>query len=56
MCATEYSRPHTSHCGPDGINLNTIGVVNGDGPGGIFMLDPKLSSRTQRGRSTAGDL
>jgi hypothetical protein len=40
MRATEYSRPDTSHCGPDGIYLNTNGAVNGDGPGGIFMLDP----------------
>jgi selenium-binding protein 1 len=38
---TNYSRPHTSHCGPDGIYLNGLGSVNGDGPGGIFMLDPE---------------
>jgi selenium-binding protein 1 len=41
MQATGYSRPHTSHCGPDGIYLNAIGSVNGDGPGGIFMIDPE---------------
>jgi len=34
-----YSRPHTVHCGPDGIYLNAIGAPDGDGPGGIFMLD-----------------
>ena len=39
MRATGYSRPHTSHCGPDGIYLNALGSVDGDGPGGIFMLD-----------------
>jgi selenium-binding protein 1 len=39
--ATGYSRPHTSHCGPDGIYLNAIGSANGDGPGGIFLLDPE---------------
>jgi selenium-binding protein 1 len=36
---TGYSRPHTSHCGPDGIYLNALGSVNGGGPGGIFVLD-----------------
>jgi selenium-binding protein 1 len=34
-----YSRPHTSHCGPDGIYMNAIGAPDGDGPGGIFVLD-----------------
>jgi methanethiol oxidase len=36
---TGYSRPHTSHCGPDGIYMNALGAPNGDGPGGIFVLD-----------------
>jgi selenium-binding protein 1 len=36
---TGYSRPHTSHCGPDGIYLNALGSVDGGGPGGIFVLD-----------------
>jgi selenium-binding protein 1 len=34
-----YSRPHTAHCGPDGIYMNAIGNADGDGPGGIFVLD-----------------
>jgi methanethiol oxidase len=34
-----YSRPHTVHCGPDAIYINALGAPNGDGPGGIFMLD-----------------
>lgn len=38
---TGYSRPHTSHCGPDGIYMNALGSISGDGPGGIFMLDPE---------------
>src|SRR5438874_643594 len=37
---TGYSRPHTSHCGPDGIYINAIGSSNADGPGGIFVMDP----------------
>jgi selenium-binding protein 1 len=41
MSATGYSRPHTSHCGPDGIYMNALGSPSGDGPGGIFMLDPE---------------
>ena len=36
-----YSRPHTTHCGPDGIYLNAIGSPDGDGPGGVFVLDPE---------------
>src|SRR2546426_8601358 len=34
-----YSRPHTVHCGPEGIYLNALGAPNGDGPGGVFLLD-----------------
>ncbi len=36
-----YSRPHTIHCGPDGIYVNAIGSPDGDGPGGVFILDPE---------------
>jgi len=34
-----YSRPHTVHCGPDGIYVSALGDPEGDGPGGIFLLD-----------------
>src|ERR1700761_274681 len=34
-----YSRPHTVHCGPDGIYLSALGAPDGTGPGGIFILD-----------------
>lgn len=34
-----YSRPHTSHCGPDGIYFSALGAPDGDGPGGIFVID-----------------
>ena len=36
---TGYSRPHTVHCGPDAIYVSALGAPNGDGPGGIFLLD-----------------
>ena len=36
---TGYSRPHTVHCGPDGIYVTALGNPDGDGPGGIFVLD-----------------
>ena len=36
---TGYSRPHTSHCGPDGIYLSALGTPNGEGPGGVFVMD-----------------
>ncbi|HEY7467535.1 MAG TPA: selenium-binding protein SBP56-related protein [Dehalococcoidia bacterium] len=39
MRKTGYAAPHTVHCGPDGIYMNALGSPNGDGPGGIFMLD-----------------
>ena len=36
---TGYSRPHTVHCGPDGIYVSALGSPSGDGPAGIFALD-----------------
>lgn len=36
---TGYSRPHTTHCGPDGIYVNAIGAPDGNGPGGVFVMD-----------------
>lgn len=36
---TGYSRPHTLHCGPDGIYVSALGNVDGDGPGGVFLMD-----------------
>ena len=38
---TGYSRPHTVHCGPDGIYVSALGAPSGEGPGGIFMMDPE---------------
>jgi selenium-binding protein 1 len=38
---TGYSRLHTSHCGPDGIYMNALGNGAGEGPGGIFVIDPE---------------
>ena len=39
MRRTGYAAPHTVHCGPDGIYVNALGGPDGDGPGGIFVLD-----------------
>src|SRR3954453_8768660 len=36
---TGYSRPHTFHCGPDGLYASALGNPEGDGPGGVFLLD-----------------
>jgi selenium-binding protein 1 len=36
---TGYSAPHTVHCGPDGIYLSALGGPDGEGPGGLFILD-----------------
>jgi selenium-binding protein 1 len=34
-----YSRPHTVHCGPEGIYVSALGNAEGKGPGGIFLMD-----------------
>jgi methanethiol oxidase len=39
MERTGYSRPHTVHCGPDGIYVSALGNAQGDAPGGVFLLD-----------------
>jgi methanethiol oxidase len=39
MERTGYSAPHSVHCGPDGVYMNALGGADGDGPGGIFVLD-----------------
>ena len=39
---TGYSRPHTVHCGPEGIYVSTLGGPGRDGtdgPPGIFIMD-----------------
>jgi selenium-binding protein 1 len=39
---TGYSRPHTIHCGPEGIYVSTLGGGGEDGmdgPPGIFIMD-----------------
>ena len=39
---TGYSRPHTVHCGPEGIYISTLGGGGTDGtagPPGIFLMD-----------------
>jgi methanethiol oxidase len=36
---TGYSRPHTVHCGPDGLYVSALGNPSGDGPGGVLLLD-----------------
>jgi selenium-binding protein 1 len=39
MEKTGYAAPHTVHCGPDGVYINALGATDGNGPGGIFVLD-----------------
>ena len=34
-----YSRPHTLHCGPGGIFMSALGGPDGDGPGGVALID-----------------
>ena len=34
-----YSRPHTVHCGPEGLYVTNLGGYNSEGPGGVALLD-----------------
>jgi selenium-binding protein 1 len=50
---TGYSRIHTTHCGPDGIYVSALGDKDGNGPGGIFVIDPEtfdIKGRWERDR------
>ena len=51
---TGYTRPHTMHCGPDGIYVSALGNADGDGPGGIFMMDHDTFDVSATGKSIAG--
>ncbi len=39
MKKSGYSRPHTVHCGPDAIYVGALGAPDGNGPGGVFLMD-----------------
>src|SRR5258708_2247671 len=34
-----YTRPHTVHCGPEGIYVAALGDAKGEASGGIFLID-----------------
>ncbi len=34
-----YTRPHTVHCGPDGIYVSALADAEGKAPGGVFVMD-----------------
>ncbi|MBV9218699.1 MAG: selenium-binding family protein [Methylobacteriaceae bacterium] len=34
-----YTRPHTVHCGPEGIYLTALANGKGEAPGGVFLID-----------------
>jgi selenium-binding protein 1 len=36
---TGYAKGHTVHCGPNGIYISALGAPDGNGPGGIIVLD-----------------
>ncbi len=52
---TGYAAPHTVHCGPDGVLVNALGAPTGDGPGGIFTLDPETFDIRGRWEKDRGD-
>jgi selenium-binding protein 1 len=50
-----YSVPHTVHCGPDAIYVSALGAPSGEGPGGIFMMDPESFDILGRWELDRGD-
>jgi selenium-binding protein 1 len=51
-----YSRPHTVHCGPDGLYVSCLGGANGaDGPGGVALLDCDSFEVTGQWEKDRGD-
>jgi selenium-binding protein 1 len=51
-----YSRPHTIHCGPDGIYVSALGAGSGEGgPGGIAVLDHTTFEVRGQWESDRGD-
>ncbi|MFI6294993.1 selenium-binding protein SBP56-related protein [Nonomuraea sp. NPDC050790] len=50
-----YSRPHTVHCGPDGLYVSALGGAGGqEGPGGIAVLDHQTFEVRRRWESERG--
>jgi selenium-binding protein 1 len=47
-----YSRPHTIHCGPDGIYVSALGAPDGDGPTTRASRSRAPGSRTADRRSS----
>src|SRR5215211_5595359 len=52
---TGYAAPHTVHCGPDGVLVNALGAPDGNGPGGIFTLDPETFDIRGQWEKNRGD-
>jgi selenium-binding protein 1 len=44
-----YSRPHTLHCGPEGIYMSALGAPDGNGPGGLLLLDHDIHITSEWG-------
>ncbi len=55
MQRTGYIAPHTVHCGPNGIYMNALGSTDGNGPGGIFVLDHDTFEVKGRWEHSRGD-
>jgi methanethiol oxidase len=51
-----YSRPHTVHCGPDGLYVSCLGGADGrDGPGGVALVDHDTFEVTGQWELDRGD-
>ena len=55
-----YSRPHTVHCGPEGIYISALADADGKRPGGVFLMDHEFIRRAwslgTRSRATGARL
>ena len=50
-----YSRPHTVHCGPGGIFMSNLGAADGEGPGGVALIDHDTFEVTGAWESDRGE-
>ena len=49
-----YTRPHTVHCGPEGIYVSALASAGSEeGPGGIFLMDHYNFNILGSGKSSA---
>jgi methanethiol oxidase len=51
-----YTRPHTVHCGPDGIYISALANAEGKAPGGILLMDHETFDVLGRASFVPGEI